>query len=234
MRARVREQCREQQRLHHHLRVWIPRKPDFDHVESEQRCRRSRGERPEQPKGKKVDRENTERRPCRKCVQGSRQPIDSVTDRDRGWKEMRKLSDDRAGIGVLHEEAHEARTVVIGAWMTLGVEMLRNEQLACEVRQAGNHGILNDERAALRDLDPFIHVHTRVLAPDDVFGRRSKAESAKERQRQRNNLADGEVAHRIEPQALTAHCDRRDRDRAVHCQQPREAVAVCPREREND
>jgi len=34
---------------------------------------------------------------------------------------------------------------------------------------------MNDDRAPLRDLDPFVHVRSRIFSTNDVFGGREKS-----------------------------------------------------------
>ena len=94
---------------------------------------------------------------------------------------MRKLADDRASGRVLDEEAHEPRAVV-GLLVVLGEE---------EVTELGRHashdGIVDDEGASLRELDPFVHVDAGVLAAHHVLGRRLEEPPAKSRQRNRQD-----------------------------------------------
>ena len=68
---------------------------------------------------------------------------------------MRKLTHNGARVWVHKEEAHEAQAVVIVSLVR------RKEQIARECRHRGNDRILQDDRAALSDLNAFVDVPRR-------------------------------------------------------------------------
>ena len=115
VRPRARQQRSEEQRLHREFRIRITRKPDFCDVERQEARGREGRCRSDEPAASEVHRQHakdgpdTDRSPC------PREAIESVADRNRRRKEMRKLPDSRAGLGVLQEETHEAQAVVVEA-----------------------------------------------------------------------------------------------------------------------
>ncbi len=169
MRARVRQDGRKEQRLHRHLGVRVAREPHLRHVQREQRRCRPRRRGAGQASAGKVHSEQPENRPHADRTPRAREAVEAVADRDGRWKEVRKLTDDRTAVGVADEEPHEPDAVVVLSLIG------RKEQVARERRHGRDDRIAYDERRLLRDLDPFVHVHARILATDDVFRRWKEA-----------------------------------------------------------
>ena len=92
---------------------------------------------------------------------------------------MRKLPDHGARGRVLDEKPHEADAVVV----LLFTLVRRKEQIARERRHRRDVGIADDDPAALRDLDPFVHVRAGILAADDVFRWRKEPPEAEQDER---------------------------------------------------
>ncbi len=177
VRARVREQRRKEQRLHHHLGVRVAREPDLRDVERQERRRRPRRRRAGQAAAGEVHREHAENRPHADRAPRAGQAVEAVADGDGRRKEVRKLADDRTGVRVLDEEPHEPEAVVVRSLVG------RKEEVARERRHRRDDGIAHDDRASLRDLNPFVHVHAGILAADDVFRRREEAPEPKQDER---------------------------------------------------
>ena len=229
VRARVGQERREEQRLHHHLGIRVAGEPDLDHVEREQRGGgRGRGS-PGEPDAGKIHRDHAQDRPRPHGAAGARQPVEPVPDRDRCGEEMRKLADDGAGRRVLDEEPHEPDAVVV----LLLPLVRRKEQIARERRHRRDDGIGNDDRAALRDLDPFVHVDAGILAADDVFRRTGR--TARDRagrappERARSTRRAGRGAAAADVRCDQARGERGDCD--VGDEQPRERVLTDDRQR---
>ena len=219
----------EHQRLHHHLRVGIPGEPDLDDVQREETGAGERRRFAEQPCAGEVHREHAEDRPHADRLASAREAVEAVADRDRRRVEVRELADHRARRRILDEEPHEADAVVRLA----GV--LREEQIARERRHGRDRVVLHDERAALRDLDAGVHVHTGILSADHIFGRREKAPGSEGDERNRKgDRPSGARRGAPETQPESRHNGDDDGDGAVGEQQTSKAVTMCGGERQHD
>ena len=226
--ARVGEQRREQQRLHHDLGVRVAREPHFDHVERQQPRRRRPDSLAEHPRRSKVHREQPEHRPRTGGPSGAGQAVESVADGNRRGKEVRELPDHPALLRLLNEEAHEPAAVVVGA--VLG----REEEVAREVRNRRHNGVRRRQGAALRDLHALADVDPGILAADDVLGRREEPPRAEQQERDRHH--DGPAGTGrcgAEAQSESGGCGCNDRDADVGGDDPREAVAPDRGERQH-
>ena len=122
-----------------------------------------------------------------------------------------------------------------GADEARAVRVARNEQVARERRHAGDDRIADDDRAALRDLDPGVDVDARILAADDVFGRRagtatppsSASASGMHAARPGPPRLRAQAAGRSAPPTASAAAISEIRD-----EQPLEAVAMQRRQRQ--
>src|SRR3954463_10077507 len=100
---------------------------------------------------------------------------------------MRELANDGAAVGILDEEAHEAQRVVVGA------AVRRKEQVARKWRNRGHDWVVHHDGAALRDLNAFVYVRPRILAADDVFGRREEPPEREQHEGCRNQRGPGDA-----------------------------------------
>ena len=219
--AGVGEERGKEQRLHHHLGVGITREPDLDDVQR-QECRGDpRGRSANEPAAGEVHRQHPEDRPDTDRAPRAGETVEAVADRDRRRKQVRKLTDDRAGVGVLDRKSHKPQAVVVGPLVR------RKEQVARERRHRRHDRIHHHDRAALRDLNPLVHVHSGILAADDVFRRWEEAPEPEQDQRQREQRRQtGPERLRTEAQPEPASRRRRERQAQIRDEQPLEAVAV--------
>ena len=132
-----------------------------------------------------------------------------------------KLADDRAGVRVLDQESHEPEAVVVRP-------LIRGEEEVARKRRHGRDDwIPHDERFPLRDLNPFVHVHARILAADDVFRRRKEAPQPEHDQgqgKQRAGTRPTGVGAEAEPEPANRGGDEREAD--VREEQPFKCVAI--------
>jgi hypothetical protein len=141
---------------------------------------------------------------------------------------VRELTDDGAGVRIANEEAHEAQAVV------LALLVRWKEQIACEIRHGCDHRIRRHDRATLCDLDPLVQIHPRILATDDVLGRRKETPEAEGGQPDRDQDRQARLPRaRSEPQIESGHETTSQRDDEVRDDQVLEAIAARRRERED-
>ena len=215
----VREQRREQQRLHHDLGVRIASEPDLDDVEREQPRRRRRGRASHQPRAREIHGQQAQDGPDADRRTRARQAGDPLRDGNRGGKQVRELPDDRTGVRVGDPEPHEPERRVLRAVVR------REEQLARGRRHRGDGRVGNDDGAALRDLHALVDVRPRILAADDVFGRGKEPPHAQQDDDRRNQGRPRRSRRRGAQSEAPARRGRRGRrDRGVAHQQPRQAV----------
>ena len=107
MRARNRQQRREEQGLHHDFRIRVRGVEHVGEVEHQQNARRERGRAAHQPHAQEIHCGDTQDRPDPRDAQRRADAGQVVRDRDRCRVEVRKLTDDTAGIRILQEETHE-------------------------------------------------------------------------------------------------------------------------------
>ncbi len=157
---RVRQERGKEQRLHDHLGVRVPGEPHLDDVKGQQTacCRGRRSS--DQPRSREVERQQPKQGPDPHGPECARQSIDAVANRNRRGKQVRELADDGPAAGILDEEAHEPRAVVVLSLMR------RKKQVARKGRHGGDDRIPNHQGSTLRDLNPFVHVGARILPAD--------------------------------------------------------------------
>ena len=81
VRARIRQQRREQERLHDDVGVGVAREPDLDDVEREQRRGGRRRRAAKQPRAEEIHRQHAEDAPEPHRAPRARQPVERVADR---------------------------------------------------------------------------------------------------------------------------------------------------------
>ncbi len=142
---------------------------------------------------------------------------------------MVELSDHGARVGILQEEPHEGVPVVLR-------RVVRGkEENAGERRNGRDRLIQGDDRTALRNLNAFVDVGARVLARDDVLGRREEPDHADRHERKRQEAREPRPARGgAEPEALTEGERDRGGCRAVRHEQPLETVPVEDRQGERE
>ncbi len=233
-RPRVGEHGREEQRLHRDLAVWIAAEPGLSDVGREQ-CDRNRGSRPakQAPSGK-VHGERREHRPGSGRPQRAGETLKAVRDRHRRRKQVRKLADHDAAVRIQDVEPHEPDAVVVGAPVAFVVGVARKEQIAGERRQRCDRFVVDDEAAALRDLDPLVDVDAGILAADDVFGGRKEAPDGERDEGQRKQRGEGGPLRLRHAQAAARKHRDGTGDRDVRDQQARQTVLAERRERERE
>ncbi len=123
--------------------------------------------------------------------------------------------------GFSQEKAHETQAVVVEALVR------REKQVARKWRHRRDDRILEDESAALGDLDPLVDVDTRILAANDVFGRREESPASQHDQRHRGQGAQarpGSAGRQSQPKPRPRRCH--ERNRQIRQNQFLEAVAI--------
>ena len=158
----------------------------------------------------------------------AREPVQSVANRNRRGIQVRKLSDHGAGVRVLDEETHEAKTVVVVAFVRW------KEEIARERRDRRNDRIRDHDCAALRDLQPLVDVAAGILPADDVFRRRKESPEPEEHERDWNERGETRPRRRgAKSQPAPADDRRCNRHQHVRQQEPLEAVAIDRGQQEN-
>ena len=135
--------------MEHDLGIRIPAIPDLCHVEGQQEPTRDGGRATQEPDTAKVDGDHTQDGEYRCDLPCSRQPVDAVSDGDPDWIQVRKLSDNRALVGIDDEEGHEAIAVV--RWAGPRGE----KQVSVLGWNGGHQRVLYGQRPPLCDLYAF-------------------------------------------------------------------------------
>ena len=142
---------------------------------------------------------------------------------------MRELANDRAGLGILDEEAHEAQRVVVGA------PVRRKEKVARKWRNRGDDWVAHHDRAALGDLNALVDIRPRILAADDVFRRREEPPEREQHEGCRNQRGPGDaLGCRSKPKTSAGGGSAEPNQEHVGVQQPRKRIAVNGGEPEHD
>ncbi len=211
-RARGGEQCGEAQRLHHDLGVRVPGVPNLNHVEGEQQRASERHTAAEESRSRDIHRHQAQDGPETGRPPRARQTINPVADGDGRRVQVRELTDDRPLRRIEDVEPHEAQPVVGLALV------LRVEHVAKPGRHGADHGIADDERSALRDLDAFVQVDARIFPAHHILGGRKEHPDAQRDERHRRHGAAIDRACPASVQQATAeHSESGDRDHRV-CQ----------------
>ena len=165
--TRVRQQPGEDERLQNKLGVRLAGEPDLRHVYCQQQCAGERGRASHEPRAREVDRQHPQQGPEPGRIPSSGDAVEVVTDRDPGGIQMRKLTHNGSGGGVQNKKAEKAAALVS--------PLVRQLRLKKQRLQLGWHGrhrrVGDDERPALGDLDPLVHVGPGVPPADDPLGR---------------------------------------------------------------
>src|SRR5262245_43086035 len=109
------------------------------------------------------------------------------------------------------------------------------KQVARERRHRRDDRIVNDDRAALGDLDPFIHVGSGILATDDVFRWREKSPESDCDESDGYERSKCDTSRcRSESKPPACECGTQDDDGDISQKEALETVTMKDRETEND
>jgi hypothetical protein len=113
--------------------------------------------------------------------------------------------------------------------------MGREEEVAVRPRNRRDHGILDDQRTALGDLDPLVHVRAGILPAHDVLRRREEQHHAGRRDEHGHHRPRSGARGRSAIEERAACGDgHEDRDHRVDGEQEAEAVQAGGGERDHE
>ena len=220
-RPAVGEDGGECEELEHDLGIRIPAIPDLCNVEGQQERTRDGGRATQEPDTAKVDGDHPQDGEYRCDLPRTGQSVDAVSDSDPDRIQVRKLSDNRALVGIDDEEGHEAIAVVRRA------RPLGEKQVSVLGWNGGDQRVMDGQRPSLCDLNAFDQIRTRVAAADDIFRRRDIREDGERHGHEADWKEGGATGWWgcLETQTAPAYRDKEDAQRTVD---PEETVELVP------